>query len=350
MSEREISRRAVLGGVAIGGAGLAASTLLSRPAAGAEQCVVGTWGGDYARLLKENIDDPILKPEGITVIQDVADETPRVAKLFAERHLPRNTVDIACMGAPQGFRCGEAGLLEKLDVTKIPNLAHVQTRLRSDTFIPHIYSAQVLVYNPDTVKEPPTSFGDLLDPKWKGKVGMPGQNFFWAMMGASLYTSGNPNDFAKAKEYFLKLNDNGLRLYPQTDSLAPPFKTGEIDVGIIWLARTVMWRKGGFPVMGRFPKEGAILYVSGMVMPKNAPDKEAGYKYLNAVLDPSAQQGFAQNMSYLPTVNDAPLSGQVGKDLALPSPAPNLVVPDYALDAKVQPEISDWWLKNIQKS
>jgi putative spermidine/putrescine transport system substrate-binding protein len=71
---------------------------------------------------------------------------------------------------------------------------------------------------------------------------------------------------------------------------------------------------------------------------------------MNALLDPKAQQGFAPNMSYLPTVDDAPLSGQVGQDLALPDPAPNLVVPDYAFDAKIQPEINDWWLKNIQRS
>ena len=44
--------------------------------------------------------------------------------------------------------------------------------LRMPAFVPHIYSAQVLVYNPDDVKDPPQSFGDLLDPKWKGKVGV----------------------------------------------------------------------------------------------------------------------------------------------------------------------------------
>ena len=350
MAEHEISRRALLRRTALTGGALAAAPLLPRRAVAADQCIVGTWGGDYARLLKENIDDPILKPAGIEVVQDVADESPRVAKLFAQRQLPRNVMDIACMGAPQGYRCGEAELLEKLDETKVPNLKHVLPKLRSDSFVPHIYSAQVLVYNPETVTEPPSSFGDLLDPKWRGKVGMIGTTSFWAMMGASLYTSGNANDFEKAKEFFLKLNDNGLRIYPQTDALAPPFKSGEIEVGIVWLARTVMWRKTGFPVQGRFPKEGAILYVSGMVMPKNAPNKAAAYQYLNALLEPKAQQGFAENMSYLPTVDDAPLAGQVGRDLALPEPAPDLVVPDYAYDAKVQPAINDWWLKNIQRS
>jgi spermidine/putrescine-binding protein len=65
-----LPRRAVLGA----GALLAAPALLARRADAAETCVVGTWGGDYARLLRENIDDPILKPMGVDVIQDVGDE------------------------------------------------------------------------------------------------------------------------------------------------------------------------------------------------------------------------------------------------------------------------------------
>ena len=151
------------------------------------------------------------------------------------------------------------------------------------------------------------------------------------MMAASLLESGTTTDFDKAKAFMLKLNANGLRLYPETDNLAPAFKSGEIEVGMIWLARSFMWQNAGFPVKGHFPKEGAILYVSGMVVPKNAPDKEAAYKYMNALLEPSAQQGFAAHMGYLPTVDDAPLSGSVGEQLALPEPKPKLVTPDYAV-------------------
>ena len=52
--------------------------------------------------------------------------------------------------------------------------------------MPHIYSAQVLAYNPQTVTDPPKSFGDLLDPKWKGKVGVVATAGFWLMMAAGL--------------------------------------------------------------------------------------------------------------------------------------------------------------------
>ncbi len=151
---------------------LAAPALLSHRVAAAETCVVGTWGGDYARLLRENIDDPILKPSDVAVIQDVGDETPRYAKMAAQKALLRGTVDIACLGAVNGYRAIDAGLIEPLDETKVPNLKHVLPYLRTSGFVPHIYSAQVIVYNPDVVTDPPRSFADLLDPKWKGKTGM----------------------------------------------------------------------------------------------------------------------------------------------------------------------------------
>ena len=345
MREFNVSRRGVLAGAAL----LAAPAII-RPARAAEKCVVGTWGGDYARLLRENIDDPILKPEGIDVIQDVGDEQPRLAKLHAQARLPHGAQDISCFGAVNGYGVNAAGLVVDLTEKQVPNLKYVQEELRMPGFVPHIYSAQVLVYNPDNVKEPPQSFGDLLDPKWKGKIGMVSTVAQWVMCAASLYETGKTTEFDKAKAFMLKLNANGLRLYPETDDLAPAFKSGEIDVGVIWLARTFMWQNSNFPVKGHFPKEGAILYVSGMVMPKNAPDKDAAYKYMNALLEPSAQQGFAAHMGYLPTVTNAPLAGKVGEQLALPNPRPKLVTVDYAVLAKESPELNDWWLKNIQHS
>jgi putative spermidine/putrescine transport system substrate-binding protein len=343
MHEFTLSRRGVLTWTAL----LAAPAIVRRAGA-AEQCVVGTWGGDYARLLRENIDDPILKPEGINVVQDIGDEVPRTSKMYAQKKLPRGTTDIACLGALWGYRVHEGALVEELDDKKVPNLKHVLPSLGVPGFVPHIYSAQVLVYNPDTVKEPPQSMSDLLDPKWKGKVGVVSTAGSWILQAASLLESGTTTDFDKAKAFVTKLNANGLRLYSETDNLAPAFKSGEIDVAMIWLARSFMWRNAGFPVTGRFPKEGAILYVSGMVVPKNAPDKDAAYKYMNALLEPSAQQGFAAHMGYLPTVDDAPLSGSVGEQLSLPEPRPKLVAPDYAALSKALPDLNDWWLKNIQ--
>ncbi|MGH7191565.1 MAG: ABC transporter substrate-binding protein [Acetobacteraceae bacterium] len=343
-----LSRRAVLAAAA-----LAAPAVLARRAMAAERCVIGTWGGDYARLLKQNIGDPILKPEGVHVIQAVADEAPRVAQLYAQRPLPHGTLDIACMGSPNGYRTATAGLLATLDAEQVPNLKNVLPVLHKgsfmpDEFVPHIWSPQVFVYNPKTVPHPPTSFAELLDPKWKGKVGVQSAAGFWVMLGVALAVGGSPDDFDQAKQYLLKLNANGIRLYPETDYIAPAFKSGEIDIAIIWMARAVMWQNAGFPVSAQFPKEGAIMYISGMTVPKNAPDKQAAYKYMNALLEPSAQVGFAEHMGYHPTVANAKLTGKIAEQLALPKDA-RLVQADYPKVTQLQPEMEDWWLKNIER-
>ena len=339
MTEWKLRRRAVL-------AGALAMPMVAR--AQAAPVIVGTWGGDYGRLLHDHVEAPILQPAGTETTQDVGDEYARAAKLQATRRLPRGSIDVDCTSALVANQLTSTGVLEELDETKIPNLRYVRPELRTPTFAPHIFSPQVLTYVPERVSQPPQSFADLLNPRFKGKIGFSDGNFNYVMMGAALCDTGNASDMAAAKPFMVQMNDNGLRLYPAVDVCAPAFKSGELDAGPLWLARVIMWQNAGIPVQATFPKEGAILYVSGMVVPKNAPNKEGAFKYLNAMLDPSAQRGFAQNMGYLPVVTNAPLSGKVAEQLALPTPEPKLVVPDYAKMAVAQPEIADWWKKNIQ--
>ena len=339
------TRRAILG--------VAATLPLLRPfgARADETMVLGTWGGDYARLLRENVETPILTPQGVHVTEDIGDEDPRVAKMYAQRHLPRGTMDIACMQAVRGHEVTAAGLVEPLDETKVPNLKHVLPDLKSGSYAPHIYSLQVLIYNPDTVKMPPTTLTDLTDAKYKGKVGVGDGNYFYVMMACALAATGDINkvDAPETLALAKKLNENGLRLYSSTDAVGAGIKSGEIDVGVMWLARTNMWQNAGIPVKASFPKEGNILYVSGMVVPKNAPNKAAAFKFLNAMLEPQAQTGFAEHMGYLPTVDNDKLTGKLGEQLALPEHA-KMLVPDYAILGPKQVPTSEWWKKSMQSA
>ena len=116
---RKFSRRHALG---IGLGAVAAPALL-RPAQASGRVVVGTWGGDYARLLTKNVEDPILKPKGFEVAQDQAGDAPRRTKMVAERRLPRGTTDIQGLSAAKMFEMNEAGVLETIDYSKLKNAA-----------------------------------------------------------------------------------------------------------------------------------------------------------------------------------------------------------------------------------
>ena len=339
-----LSRRAALAG--------AAALPFATSASAEERLTIATWGGDYANLLRDNVEQPVLAPQGIAVVQDVGDEDPRVAKMYAQRRLPRGADDVACLQAVRGHEVGEAGLVETLDASKVPNLAHVLPNLRSPFYAPHIWSPQVIIYNPDKVKEPPRTFTDLLDPKYQGRVGVGDVNYFYVMMAAALAATGDVNkvDADDTRALARRLNGNGLRLYPSTDSIGAGIKSGEIDVGIMWLARVIMWRNAGIPVRASFPTEGSVLYVAGMVVPKNAVNKPLAYKYLDAMLEPASQTRFAERMGYLPTVDNDKLTGKVGEQLALPDPPPKLAPPDYGVTGKLQGPTSEWWKKNMQAS
>jgi putative spermidine/putrescine transport system substrate-binding protein len=323
----------------------ASAAMAAVRASAAEQCIISTQGGDYAHLLHEIIDAPLVVPQGIGVIQDVADEPTRAAKIYAGRVLPRGTIDVSSNSAAVNHKLADAGLLQSLTTQTVPNLAHILPRFRSPFIAPQFYSPQVLVYNPELVHPAPHSFADLLDPRWHGKIGFPNLSYFNVLLAASLYDRGTPNQIERAKPLIERLNANGLRLYPQVDSMAAAFSSGEIVLGIMGMSRVVMWQNAGIGIASAFPDEGCIVYISGMVIPRNAPNKSAAYRYLNAMLEPSAQVGFAAKMGYLPAVDNAPLSGRTAQQLDLPNPGPRLFEPDYAYTTRIQAEISEWWTK-----
>jgi putative spermidine/putrescine transport system substrate-binding protein len=121
MSDRlTLRRRSLLAGTAALASGLA-------PTARAEskRIVVGTWGGDYSRLLAKNIEKPILEPKGWEVIKDEANDPPRRAKMLAEKSLRRGSTDIQGLSAANMYEVNQQGLVEQLDYMKIPNGKHL---------------------------------------------------------------------------------------------------------------------------------------------------------------------------------------------------------------------------------
>ena len=120
---RSKSRREVL----LGAAGLAGAAMLPRTAAaeGKGRIVVGTWGGDYARLLNKNIEVPILIKDGWEVVQDQAGDPERRSKMIAEQRLPRGTSDVQGLSALNMFQMDDAGTVLPIDYGKLKNAGNL---------------------------------------------------------------------------------------------------------------------------------------------------------------------------------------------------------------------------------
>ena len=295
-----INRRTALGGAAA----LAAGAALPAYAQDNKRIVVGTWGGDYSRLLAKNIETPLLAPEGWDVVKDEARRPPRRAKMMAEKALRRGTSDVQGLSANDMYEMNEQGLAEQIDYSKMPNAANLIPAMKYPYGIGHIYSGKVVLYNPKLMAAP-TGFADTLDPKHGDKLGIIDIQYQYTMVAAGLASGGSVSNFDPGKERLLACKKAGARIYPSNEAFAQALKTEEIACGIMWKARAVQWQNAGINVATVAPKEGVPMYVSGFMMPKNAPNKAGAYAYLNAMMAPAAQEGFAVDMGYNPTVTNA---------------------------------------------
>src|SRR3954451_2213562 len=120
---RSISRRETL----LGAAALAGAASLPRAASaqGKGRIVVGTWGGDYARLLNKNVETPILIKDGWEVVQDQAGDPERRSKMMAEQRLPRGTSDVQGLSALNMFQMHDAGTVLPIDYSKLKNAGNL---------------------------------------------------------------------------------------------------------------------------------------------------------------------------------------------------------------------------------
>jgi putative spermidine/putrescine transport system substrate-binding protein len=344
MSDFTLKRRALLGSTAV--LALGAPSILR--AQDNKRIVVGTWGGDYSRLLAKNIETPILAPKGWDVIKDEAGDPPRRAKVLAERSLRRGTSDIQGVSAANMYEMNEQGTILHLDYSQIPNAKNLIPAMKYPYGVGHIYSGKVVLYNPKLM-EAPAGFADTLDPKHGSKLGIIDVQYQYTMLAASLASGGKVGDFEPGKDRLLACKKAGARIYPSNEAFAQALKTEEIACGIMWKARSVQWQNAGINVQTIAPKEGVPMYVSGFVIPKNAPNKAGGYAYLDAMLEASAQEGFAADMGYNPTVTNAKVPDDLRKRIGFTDEEEKRLVDlDYGYMAKNDSAFKEWWDKSFK--
>jgi putative spermidine/putrescine transport system substrate-binding protein len=342
-----ISRRHAVAG----GAALAGVAMLPRVAAAQAKgkVVVGTWGGDYARLLNKNIEQPILIKDGWEVVQDQASDAPRRTKMFAEQRLPRGTSDVQGLSAADMFKVHDAGTVMPIDYAKLKNAANIIPAMKYPYGIGHIYSGKVGVYVPKLFPTPPKSYKDVFDPKNGNKLALIDIQYQYTVACATLAAGGKMNDFEPGKKLLLECKKAGMRMYPTNEAFAQGLKAEEFGIGVMWKARVVQWQNAGIAVEGFTPTEGALAYVSGFVIPKNAPNKDGAYAYLDAMLEKSAQEAFAVDMGYAPTVTNAVVAPDLNKRIGFtPAEAKALVDLDYDYLNKTDVALKDWWDKELK--
>ena len=328
------------------GAALAAPAVAAAQSA---EIVVGTWGGDYAALLASEIEQPLLRPRGITVQQDVGTPAARKTKLIAERASRRASMDVVCLGDADTHAMGQLGLLEELTPEKVPNLAKVIPALRMPFTLPHIYSVRTILTNPGRISPAPTRYADLFEERFRRQIGFSDLLFTHMTESAAIAAGGDERNHQPGYAKLLEWKRLGARVYPSNEALAAALKSEEVSATIMWLGRAYMWKQAGIPVVATIPAEGATPYISCACVPRNARNKDAAFAYLNAMLDPRAALGFAERMGFLPTTTEAVLPERLQREIGLTAAQQaRLRTQDFDYLAQTNSQTLDFWNREFK--
>ena len=337
--------------IALSGASLVAAPMIARQSALAQggELRVANWGGDWNERVVRAFEAPFINSKGIKIIHELSNPPERKAKLLAERRLPRGSVDVAWLSDADAYEMDQAGVLEPIDQSKIPNWKYIDTKLQVPHIVTWIYGGIVLMYNPSKVPEP-KSFADLWNPKYADRVGINDGIYFQYIYAASLAHGGTMGNVDKAFPALLDLKKVVKpRLYPTHQALAAAFNSEEVWISANYSSRIIQWTKEGVPVKWSYPKEGAIFTSFGAGIPKKGLNRDAAYYYLNAMLEPQAAGKIGELTSYPPSTANAEMPDEIRKTIAFtPEQIQQFNFVDYGYAAKNDSKWVEWWNKEFK--
>lgn len=191
------------------------------------------------------------------------------------------------------------GLLAEIDYRNVPNHKNVSPGFRdlvSDPGnrhnVPFNWGLTGLVVRTDLVAKPVTSWADLWNPLYRGKVAlwMRQEREVIALTLKSLghsANSENPQELEAALERLLQLNPHTLTLEDfDPASSAEAMAGGQVALSMGYANDVLEGRRKNPNIAFVLPREGALMWGDTFVIPAKSPSKRTAETFLNFLLRP----------------------------------------------------------------
>jgi spermidine/putrescine transport system substrate-binding protein len=211
--------------------------------------------------------------------------------------------------------CVELGFYAPLDHSKMPNFAaNAAPKYKNESFdknnvysVPWASGITGIGYNPKYVKTPPTGMQDLLNPAYKGKIGMMSDtqeigNFAMMAIGVNPETS-TPADWQKAAQWLTDQRNSGVvRKYYDQDYISA-LANGDIWVTMAWSGDIFQQNaSSGTNLQFIIPSEGGTLWTDNMTIPITAANPVGAMQLINFFYDPAIAASLAEYINYITPV------------------------------------------------
>ena len=254
-------------------------------------------GGLYQEVATRVVLDPFSKAHNVTINVVPANSAPMLTRVKAEAAAP--TIDAVVWDDPVAVQARDAGLVEQIDASNVPNLKDLAPlAYYKDCFGPSVHSnPSTWAYNTDNFKlDPPTSYKDVWNATYQKGLDLPSvdvtQGIQLLVLAAQLF-GGSVDNIEPGFTAMQNLQPNIGAFYHDVSQIAPSLQndpymmlTGNGQIHNV-IAQ-------GYPLKIVVPTEGALATPAVFDIIKGTKAKPLLEQLLNAYLDPANQLEIAK--------------------------------------------------------
>ena len=261
---------------------------------------------------------------GIQVrIRLAASQAPELTLLVTERDHPLTDICTVVAGRLHQFVAN--GIIEPLDTSRLKNWPRINPLYSEAAWnrvdgaimaVPLVIGANVLVSDTNEVSPAPDSWGAIFDPKFRGRVTYDIEDFLlctMALQGADpTFVSyvADPAAAARAvdaaRDLLIRTKSQVVRYFDEGSELQQLLTGGDAVLAQTYASNPGKLILAGQPYRRVIPKEGSMAFVYNFAIVKGAPNRDAAYRFLDAMLGtPGIAAVLTRSAGYMTSFQDA---------------------------------------------
>ncbi|MBU1642570.1 extracellular solute-binding protein [bacterium] len=205
-------------------------------------------------------------------------------------------------------KMSKEGLLAKIDKSKLKNYANLDPRLlgkaydpKNEYSVPYLWGSTGISYNAKILGEGAvTAWEDLWKKEYKGKILL--TDDLREVFGMALMTLGYSSNSTKKEEITaayekLKLLMPSVKVF-NSESPKQVYMSEEVVVGMDFNGENYMANEEMPELRYVYPKEGIMVWVDSLVIPKNAKNMDNALAFIDFLLRPEISKAISEEVGY----------------------------------------------------
>ena len=320
-----------------------------------ERIQVTGYTGVWFEAQKTCIIEPFNKAtKDVVAIIEPALSSTTFVKLKQQKDRPE--IDVAWIDGGTSEQAAAAGLVDTIDpaiVTNVAGMADQGVYKGSDGKIFSLstgFYAEGILYNSKETKQKPTSWWDLWEPAYAGRVIFPSPAqapFVPTFMLLNKLLGGTSSNYDPAIEKFRALKVSTF--YDTTGIVQTAVQAGDVVIGAYYVNVTWAITDLGLPIAAAVPKEGLPAGDIRVHLVKGTKHKAAAEKFINFAVSADALNCLSEKLYLGPPLKSPKVSDAVRQRLpwGAEGSIANLVMPDWNEVNAKKPQIIELWNRKV---